>query len=137
VTAILADAGPLIALLDRRDRYHSWSRSFFDAVTPPIFTCEPVVAECCYILRRLHGGEQKILGLITAGIVSTHFRLQPESEVVASLMRNYSKVPMSLADACLVRMTELEHDSAVVTFDSDFRIYRRNKRQAIRTIMPD
>jgi len=38
---------------------------------------------------------------------------------------------MSLADACLVRMSELHADSPVLTLDDDFRIYRKNKRQAI------
>jgi uncharacterized protein len=51
-------------------------------------------------------------------------------------MRKFASVPMSLADACLVRMTELEPHSVLLTLDSDFRVYRRNKRQTIPTIMP-
>jgi predicted nucleic acid-binding protein len=52
-------------------------------------------------------------------------------------MQKFADVPMSLADACLVRMAEQQPNALVVTLDSDFHIYRRNRNQAIRTIMPD
>ena len=51
-------------------------------------------------------------------------------------MARYTNVPMSLADACLVRMSELYPDSLVLTNDSDFAIYRRNRNQTIPTLMP-
>lgn len=51
-------------------------------------------------------------------------------------MRRYADVPMSLADACLVRMSELSDDASVLTLDSDFRIYRRLGRQAIPLLTP-
>jgi predicted nucleic acid-binding protein len=135
VTSLLIDTGPLVALLDGRDRFHSWTRDYFKTVTPPIFTCEPVLTECCFLLSRLRG-EQAALQLITAGVLRISFDLLAEIEFVRGLMQRFADVPMSLADACLVRMTELERDSAVVTFDSDFRVYRRNRRQLIPTIMP-
>jgi predicted nucleic acid-binding protein len=136
VTVILVDSGPLVALLDRRDRYHSWARDFFATVRPPVHTCEPVLTECCYVLRRLPGGDQAVLQLLSAQIVKIEFHLRLQLEAVRSLMRRYADVPMSLADACLVRMTELEQDSAIATVDSDFKVYRRNRRQLVPTIMP-
>jgi len=51
-------------------------------------------------------------------------------------MARYQSVPMSFADACLVRMSELWPKTPVFTLDSDFRIYRRNKRQSIPLIAP-
>jgi hypothetical protein len=51
-------------------------------------------------------------------------------------MTKYGDVPMSLADACLVRMSELDPDLTVVTIDRDFRLYRRHGRLSISTIMP-
>jgi uncharacterized protein len=137
VTAVLADAGPLIALLDERDRHHSWARDFFDSVPPPIFTCEPVLTECCYLLRRVSRGEQTLLRLVASQLLTIEFALLPELEAVRRLMERFSGIPMSLADACLVRMSEIRHDGVVVTIDSDFRVYRRNRRQIIPTIMPE
>jgi hypothetical protein len=50
---------------------------------------------------------------------------------VLNLLQKYSDVPMSLADACLVRMTETLPDPVILTTDSDFRIYRRHSRQMV------
>ncbi len=52
-------------------------------------------------------------------------------------MRRYQSVPMSIADACLVRMSEIYTQSSVITLDSDFRIYRKNRNQEIPVIMPE
>ena len=59
-----------------------------------------------------------------------------EVDALQGLIRKFANVPMSLADACLVRMTELDAQSAIVTLDSDFRVYRRNRRRIVPTIMP-
>ena len=57
-------------------------------------------------------------------------------EAFEELLRRYRNVPMSLADACLVRLSELYGDCAVLTLDSDFRIYRRHGRQVIPVLAP-
>jgi len=43
---------------------------------------------------------------------------------------------MSLADACLVRMTETLAEPVVLTTDTDFRIYRRHSRHAVPCVLP-
>ena len=78
-----------------------------------------------------------VLELVATGIVEIDFRVAQEIDDLRSLMKKFATVPMSLADACLVRMTELERDFLVLTLDSDFRIYRRNRRQVVPTLMPD
>jgi uncharacterized protein len=77
-----------------------------------------------------------MLELLAQQLVTCAFQMLPELTSIRSLMRKFADVPMSLADACLVRMTELDRRGVVVTFDSDFRVYRRNGRQAVPTIMP-
>ncbi len=64
------------------------------------------------------------------------FDLDDELERVVGLMEKYADVPMSLADACLVRMTEALADPVLLTTDTDFRIYRRHSRQAVPCVMP-
>ena len=98
---------------------------------PPVFTCEAVLSEACFLVRKLRGGPDAVLGLVARGIVEVPFRIDRELTAVRRLMARYASVPMSLADACLVRMTELEEQATVLTLDSDFRIYRRHVRQAI------
>ncbi|MSR06050.1 MAG: PIN domain-containing protein [Gemmatimonadetes bacterium] len=136
MTRVVIDTGPIVALLNRRDRHHAWVREVLDTVEPPVFTCEAVVSEACFLLGRLSNGQDAVLELLASDVVKLDFRMLAEIDALRGLMRAFANVPMSLADACLVRMTELEPRSVIVTLDSDFRVYRRNRRQVVPTIMP-
>jgi len=136
VSRILIDTGPLVALLSRSDRHHAWARDVLDAFEPPVFTCEAVVSEACFLLARVRDGQDAVFALLSNDIVKVDFRLSAEVDALRTLMKKFANVPMSLADACLVRMTELEPRTRLLTLDGDFQIYRRNRRQAIPTIMP-
>ena len=94
----------------------------------PLFLAGIFCQVCCQ--------RDALLELVARDIITIDFRLHPELDAVRTLMRKFASVPISLADACLVRMSELEPDSTVLTLDSDFRVYRRNRRQVIPTIMP-
>ncbi len=133
---VLLDTGPLVAILNRTDQHHEWAKAQWEHARPPLFTCEPVLAEACFLLRTHPGGAQAILQLLDRGILQIALDLTSEAESVASLLGRYGNVPMSLADACLVRMAERHSKSRVLTLDSDFRIYRKHRRQVIPTIMP-
>lgn len=88
------------------------------------------------MLGRLAGGQDAVLELLSRNVVKLDFRMLPEIDALRRLMRKFANVPMSVPDACLVRMTELDAESVIVTLDGDFRVYRRNRRQVIPTIMP-
>ena len=134
---VVVDTGPLVALLNKRDQYHSWARSVFSTIEPPILTCEAVLAETCFLLAKMKGGQDAILAMLARDIVKIDFSLALEVVPVRALMSRFQSVPMSLADACLVRMSELEPKSVVLTLDRDFLVYRRNKRLVVPTIMPE
>jgi predicted nucleic acid-binding protein len=136
VTSVIVDTGPLVAFLNGRDRHHQWVTGVLEGIAPPLITCEAVLSEACFLLQDVRGGSDAVLELVSRGIVKSTFRLDGELDEVRRLVTKYSSVPMSLADACLVRMTELERDAVVLTVDSDFRIYRRHRRQTVPTIMP-
>jgi predicted nucleic acid-binding protein len=136
VTSVIVDTGPLVALLNRREQNHAWAAKIMDTIEPPLFTCDPVLSEASFLLQDLDGGSDAVLELVARGIVRSDFRVASEVDSLRALMKKFGSAPMSLADACLVRMTELEHRSVVLTLDSDFKIYRRNKRQIIPTLMP-
>ena len=137
MTSIVLDTGPLVSLLNRRDRHHAWARDVLDGVDAPVFTCDPVLSEACFLLRTLPGGPDAVLELVARGLVRSDFRVGSEVDALRLLMKKFQSVPMSLADACLVRMTELDSRSVVVTLDSGFRVYRRNRRQVVPTISPE
>jgi predicted nucleic acid-binding protein len=134
---VLVDTGPLVALLDRADRYHDWAKAQMAALSPPLVTCEAVLAETCYLLRSLPRAIRELLEWLEQGLVAIRFRLDHEAVAVSRLIDRYANVPMSLADACLVRMTEQHGSARVLTLDSDFRIYRKHGRQVVPTIMPE
>lgn len=136
MTRVVVDTEPLVALLNRRDRHHAWVRDVLDTVEPPIFTCEAVISEACFVLGRIDGGQDAVLQLLSDDILRLDFRMESELDALRALMKKFANVPMSLADACLVRMTELDQRSQVLTLDGDFRVYRRNRRQLVPTIMP-
>jgi predicted nucleic acid-binding protein len=131
---IALDAGPIVALLNRRDARHAWARDTLKSLRGPFTTCEAVVAEACHLLR--DRGSVLVTELGERGFLSVSFALQTHWGSVRALMRRYADVPMSLADACLVRMAEMDPAVRVMTTDTDFTVYRRHGRQVIPTIMP-
>lgn len=134
---ILLDTGPLVALLNTQDQYHVWTKTEVGTIEQPFLSCEAVMMEACFLLRRLHGGEAKALALLARGIIQVAFRLETEVDAVNNLMNRYRSVPMSLADACLVRMAEVYTHSPIMPLDKDFRIYRKAGKEIISVIMPD
>lgn len=137
MTRILVDTGPLVALLNRRDRHHAWARRVLDTIEPPIFTCDPVISEACFLLQSFAGGQDAVLEFLARGVVRSDFSVAAEIKPLRTLMQKFRDVPMSLADACLVRMSELDRDSLVLTLDSDFQIYRRHRGRAVPVISPN
>lgn len=136
MSVILADTGALVALLDRRERYHDWAVDQAGEMPAPLHTCEAVLAETCFLLAGVAGALRAIRTNFASGAWKLDFSLSTEWKPVLALMESYADQPMSLGDACLVRMSELRPDSVVFTLDRDFRVYRRNRRQTIPVIIP-
>lgn len=133
---ILVDAGPIIALLIADDAHHAWAREIWAQLEPPVHTCEAVLSEAQFVARRLGANPLGVLEFVRRGVIHVAFSVEDEVERLLELQRTYADVPMSLADACLVRMTETHERSTVLTTDADFRIYRRNRRQVIPLLAP-
>jgi predicted nucleic acid-binding protein len=137
VTAVvLVDAGPLVALIDRTQRHHAWVAETIKRFRNPLVTCDAVITEATYLLEPGRPGCRALMDALERGTLTSKLELSSHVRRVSDLMRRYEDVPMSFADACLVRMTELHTDVLVWTLDSDFRVYRRHGRQAIPTLMP-
>jgi predicted nucleic acid-binding protein len=133
---IIADTGPLVAYFDRSDRHHAWAKEVMGTITDPLLTCDAVLAETSYLLQRGDIAAGLPLQMIERGALISRLDIVQEARALRTLMDRYSNVPMSLADACLVRLTELHPPAKVWTTDSDFNIYRRNRRSVIPLVMP-
>jgi predicted nucleic acid-binding protein len=134
--AVIVDTGPLVALFDRRDQWHPWVIETVGTIPAPMFTCEAVLTEACYLLRHAFGSADALLEALDRRAISLRFTLEDELPNVRHLLKRYSNVPMSLADACLVRMSEIIANGEIFTLDRDFGTYRKNGRQAIAVIAP-
>lgn len=103
----------------------------------PLLTVEPVLTEVMFLLKRHPVAQEKLLRMVTNRALLIPFRLEEESEAVGHLRAKYRDLPMSLADACLVRLAEMQEHHCVCTLDSDFTIYRKHGRTPIPLITPD
>ena len=102
-----------------------------------MLTCEPVLTEAALLLKRQGHDANPIFEFLARGVIRVALDLQPELEDIRALMHRYRNRPMLLADACLVRLSELHANAEVFTLDSDFRIYRRHGNKVIPVLIPD
>jgi uncharacterized protein len=133
--SVLVDAGFLVALLSRRDGHQRWAAAQSANLPPPWSTCEAALSEAFHLLGAR--GAPALQTLLRRGSARPAFDLGDQLEPVLKLMQKYADVPMSLADACLVRMTETLSDALVLTTDADFRVYRRHSRHVVPCLMPE
>jgi predicted nucleic acid-binding protein len=133
---VLLDTGPLVAFLQQDEWHHVWAVQQFQQIARPLWTCEAVISEACFLLRQAPAGVQKIQAFLERGDLVLDFNLATNQSRVFSLMHTYANVPMSLADACLVCMAEAVPESRVLTLDRDFQVYRQHRRQPIPVIIP-
>ena len=133
---VLLDAGPLVALLSHTDSARPWAEEQF--LQPgPFLTCEAVLSEACFLVRHNGGDASRIMAMLDRGSIRLGMNLSEELSAVRKLFEKYDNVPASLADACLIRMSELYDPCVVLTLDSDFHVYRRHGRQTIPLLRPD
>lgn len=132
----LVDTGPLVALIDASDRAHPWSKATLGRLPCPLITCEAVLSEVLFLLRKDPAAPQKISALFERGLLVSHPVMDTQPAGVLALMQTYRDVPMSLADASLVKISEILPQSVIVTLDSDFLIYRRHRNKVLKALMP-
>ena len=129
----IADAGFIVAFGNREDRHHDWAVSVAKRITEPLLTCEAVLAEAAFHLSSC----AYVLTLVQDDMLKVAFECTRNLEQLRDLARRYQDRKPDLADLCLIRMSEIYTRHVVITVDvNDFRVYRRNKREAIPTITP-
>ena len=132
----IVDTGPLVAFFDRSERHHQWSAARVAELDAPLLVCEPVLTEAIYLLGRFPGAQDALFHVLRNGALSVAFQLDDHIGALDAMLRKCRDTPMSLADACVVRMSEIHQDHDVFTLDSDFTVYRKHGRVAIPLIYP-
>jgi uncharacterized protein len=130
----IADSGLIIAALDDRDEWHAWAKGVLQREEPPWLVCEPVLTEIAAGI----GSAEPVLELLNSGDIEVAFELAAHKRALLTLTRKYRDQGMDLADACVVRMSEVFRDSIVYTVDKkDFSVYRRLGNRVIRCVFPE
>ena len=133
---VIVDTGPLVALLNRKDHSHAWVVQQLQDIQPPLVTCEAVLAEATYLTRQTPGARVALLEMVGESFLTIGMAVADHHSALLAMVRRYADVPLSLADACLVRLAELFPQSPVLTLDSDFSVYRKNGRQVNEVLRP-
>ncbi len=129
----IADTGFLVAFGNRRDGHHVWARAIAHHITEPLLTCEAVLAESAFHLN----SSALVLAFVREGLVRPEFILGDHLSRLSELALRYADRKPDLADLCLIRMSEMYPKHSIVTTDlTDFRVYRRGRRESIPLIHP-
>jgi uncharacterized protein len=129
----IADTGFIVAFKNRNDEHHGWAVDLARDIDAPMLTCESVLSEAAFHLR----SSEEALALVAVGLLTISFDCGRNIDKLRELAVRYANRSPDLADLCLVRMSELFPKHTVVTVDEDdFRVYRRNKREAIPLLCP-
>ncbi len=129
----IADTGFLVVFANRKDKFRDWALAVAEGITEPLLTCEAVLAETAFHLQSV----SLSLAMIRTGLITLAFDCNEHLAQLDALAKRFADREPDLTDLCLIRMSELHPHHSVVTIDqSDFRIYRRNKRDTIPLICP-
>ena len=129
----IADTGFLVAFANRGDQHHDWAVGVAARVDAPLLTCEAVLAESAFHLR----SARIVLEILNEGLVRVALDVSAHVAQLTLLAQRFAERKPDLADLCLIRLSELHPRHSVITVDeADFRVYRRNKREAIPLVCP-
>ena len=132
----IIDTGPLVAFFDRAERHHAWAVARMEELEAPLLICEPVLTEAMYLLARFSQARGPLCELLENGALNISFRVEENVGALRRLLLKYLDIPMSLADACVVRMAEINDRYDILTLDSDFSVYRKHGRVPLSLIRP-
>lgn len=129
-SGVLLDAGPIVALLSKDDAEHERAERLFSECAPPFRCCEAVLAEACFLMKKVHpAAPAEVIALGRKGVFEISLSLPDHWTEIERALRKYANRPISLADACLIRCAEIYQEERILTFDSDFSVYRWNKNR--------
>jgi predicted nucleic acid-binding protein len=134
---ILLDTGVIVACLDRREQFHARSAEIVLGLRAPLVTCEAVIAESCYLLRRLPAACEAVLDNVAAGIFQIPFRLSDSADRVRRILHQYRDRNIDLADASLIQLANELGTGDILTLDRDFHVYRWGANKAFHSLILD
>lgn len=132
---VLADTGPIVAILSHRDQFHRTCVEALHEMPGPLFTCWPVITEAAWLVRRDTTAVQKLLGSIATGLFELMTLATDDAKPIAAIMKKYRDIRIQLADAALVHLASRHGLDTIFTLDQrDFSVYRLPRGKAFRIL---
>jgi predicted nucleic acid-binding protein len=132
---VIFDTGPLVAWLCPRDQHHQWALRAFPGIRVAGIVCEAVLTEVCHLAAKEGVPRAKVLDFVQDGDIHV-VSLSAELHTIRELLERYADTPMDFADACIVRLAQLNEGAAVCTTDTDFLVFRKHDAMPITIIAP-
>jgi uncharacterized protein len=131
----VADTGPLVATVRKREKAHKSCAAVLKELRPPLLTCWPVLTEAAWLLRDEPRG-MKVLGeLIRSGSVCLVELDEAAFHWIVEFLERYSSAGAQMADAALMYIAEREGIDTVFTLDRrDFSVYRTTDGRALHIV---
>jgi uncharacterized protein len=132
---VLADTGPLVAIVSPDDRFHELCVRTLETLPGPVLTCWPVITEAAWLLREFPLGFERLLRSINEGFLEILPVAGKESESVVQVMKKYASLQAQFADAMLVYLANRENIETILTLDRrDFSVYRLAHKKPFRLL---
>jgi predicted nucleic acid-binding protein len=132
---VLLDTGPIVALIDSSDSFHKVCVESMSSLAVPLVTCESVIAESCYLLRKVAGAAEAILENVASGVFQIPLALPSYARDVQRTIAKYRDREIDLADACLIHLANEFKTGVILTLDADFRVYRWGKNNPFELVV--
>jgi predicted nucleic acid-binding protein len=132
----IVDTGPIVALINPRDQHHQWARTAIRQINEPMLTCDAVLSEAFFLVSGVPNGIRRFTEMLASGAIQSDFATAANVRELASLIQTYQSLPISFADACLVRLAELHDGATILTADSHFHVYRKNGSNPLSLMIP-
>jgi uncharacterized protein len=136
VKPVLLDTGPIVSLLDASDNFHQQCVDSIGSLRAPLVTCEAVVAESCYLLRRVKNAPQTVLQNVSSGVFQIPLSIASYANEASRILSKYQRRETDLADACLIHLAEAFQTGEILTLDRDFEFYRWSRNKPFHAIIP-
>jgi uncharacterized protein len=132
---VLADTGPIVAILSRRDQYHRTCVEVLRGLPGPLFTCWPVITEAAWLLRRDSNAVHQLLHSLDTGFLELLPLTTADAKPIAAILKKYRDIQIQLADATLVHLAARDALDTIFTLDQrDFSVCRLLRGKSFRIL---
>ncbi len=132
---VLADTGPIVAILSRRDQCHRTCVEALRDLPGPLFTCWPVITDAAWLLRHDPTAVQQLLHSLDTGFLELLPLATADAKPIAAILKKYRDIQIQLADAALVHLADRNALDTIFTLDQrDFSVYRLPKGKSFRIL---